>query len=189
IADPDLTLDIRTDSAAPAFTPAATQTLLRALNACPDGIARLSDSLPGTPETSSNIGVITTDDTSAHIVCMVRSSVDSARDALCARIADTFALAGGACDLGAAYPGWQPNPKAPILALISRIYATQKGTEPTISTIHAGLECAILGAAYPHWEMVSIGPAIRHPHSPDERVGIKSTETFWNLLTATLEAI
>jgi dipeptidase D len=188
-ADPGLAISVGETEAAPTFSADATAALLRAINACPDGIARLSDSLPGTPETSSNVGVISTDANGARVVCMVRSSVDTARDALCARITDAFALAGGTAGLGAAYPGWQPNPSAKILALLSETQARLRGEAPEISTIHAGLECAILGAAYPHWEMASIGPVIRNPHSPDERVSIASVGHFWNLLTETLAAV
>lgn len=188
-ADPGVAISLDTAMASPAFSGEATAALLRAISACPDGIARLSDTLPGTPETSSNVGVISTDDSGARIVCMVRSSVDTARDALCARIADAFALAGGSAELGAPYPGWQPNPGAKILGLLSETQARLRGAAPEITTIHAGLECAILGAAYPEWEMASIGPVIRNPHSPDERVSITSVGHFWGVLTETLAAV
>ncbi len=188
-ADPGLAIEVATAAAEPAFAADASAALLRAINACPDGIGRLSDTLPGTPETSSNVGVIATTETGVQVTCMVRSSVDSARDALCARIEDAFGLAGGSATLGAPYPGWQPNPDAKILGLLSEIHAKRRGAAPEISTIHAGLECAILGAAYPHWEMASIGPVIRNPHSPDERVEIASVGHFWALLTETLSAV
>lgn len=188
-ADPGLAVEVETAAAATAFSAEASAALLRAINACPDGIGRLSDTLPGTPETSSNIGVIATTEAGVQITCMVRSSVDSARDALCARIEDVFALAGGSVRLGAPYPGWQPNPEAKILGLLSEVHARRRGAAPEISTIHAGLECAILGAAYPRWEMASIGPVIRNPHSPDERVEIASVGHFWGLLTETLAAV
>ncbi len=188
-ADPGLAISLDAAPAQPAFSGEVTARLLRAINACPDGIARLSDTLPGTPETSSNVGVISTDANGARVVCMVRSSVDTARDALCARISDAFVLAGGSAELGAPYPGWQPNPEAKILAILSETQTRLRGEAPEITTIHAGLECAILGAAYPRWEMASIGPVIRGPHSPDERVSIPSVGHFWGLLTQTLAAV
>lgn len=189
-ADPGLIVEVeRSTTPAPVIPAEASAALIRAINACPDGIARLSDTLPGTPETSSNLGVIATAEDGVRITCMVRSSVDSARDALCARIEDAFALAGGRAEFGPAYPGWQPNPEARILGVLSEIHAKGCGAPPEISTIHAGLECAILGAAYPHWDMASIGPVIRNPHSPDERVEIASVGRFWRLLTGTLAAV
>ncbi len=188
LADPGLTVSVES-ATPPTAVFADALPLLRAINACPDGIARLSDTLPGAPETSGNVGTIATEDDGIHIVYMVRSSVNSARDAAAARIADVFALIGGDSQLGTPYPGWRPDPKARILSLLSRVHAACTGTPAKLDTIHAGLECAILGATYPHWEMASIGPNIRHPHSPDERVEIASVGRFWSLLTATLEAV
>ncbi len=187
-ADPGLSIAVEA-AKAPADGFADATPPLRALSACVDGIARLSDTLPGVPETSSNIGVIATEESGVRIVCMVRSSVDTARDALVARIADLFALAGGETRLGEPYPGWKPDPKARILALLSDLYRQRTGTAPAVDSVHAGLECAILGATYPNWEMVSIGPNIRNPHSPDERVEVASVGNFWTLLTAALEAV
>jgi dipeptidase D len=188
LADPGLAIAVE-DAALPAAVFADAQPFLRALYACPDGIARLSDTLPGVPETSSNVGVVSTGAAGIEIVCMVRSSVDTARDALAERIVDAFAPAGGGARLGAPYPGWKPNAKARILALLSDLYRRRTGRAPVVDSIHAGLECAILGATYPNWEMASIGPNIRSPHSPDERVEIASVADFWALLTDALEAV
>ena len=55
--------------------------------------------------------------------------------------------------------------------------------------IHAGLECGILGMNYPHMDMISFGPTIRYPHSPDEKVNIATVEKFWDYLVKTLAAI
>jgi dipeptidase D len=62
-----------------------------------------------------------------------------------------------------------------------------KGVEPGVVAMHAGLECGILGATYPNWDMISIGPTIQHPHSPDERVHILSVGRFWKVLLKLLE--
>ncbi len=188
LADPGLTIAVEA-TAAPAAVFADATPLLRAINACPDGIARLNDTLPGVPETSCNLGVIASGENGVEIVTMVRSSVDSARDALADRVADAFALAGGTARLGTPYPGWKPNPASPTLALLGELHRRRTGQEPLVDSVHAGLECAILGATYPNWDMVSIGPSIRSPHSPDERVEIASVGNFWTLLTAALEAV
>ena len=67
------------------------------------------------------------------------------------------------------------------------LYARLFGAEPHVTSIHAGLECGIMGAKYPNWDMISFGPTIRHPHSPDEKVNIASVGRFWTLLTETLK--
>ena len=58
-----------------------------------------------------------------------------------------------------------------------------------VMAIHAGLECALLGAKYPNWDMVSFGPTIVHPHSPDERVKIDTVGRTWEFVKAILENI
>ena len=72
---------------------------------------------------------------------------------------------------------------------MKQVYQEMYGKTPEVKVIHAGLECGILGAIYPHWEMVSFGPTIRHPHSPDEKVNIETVGRFWKFLVATLEQI
>jgi len=37
--------------------------------------------------------------------------------------------------------------------------------------------------------MISFGPTIRFPHSPDEKVNIKTVQMFWDFLLATLADI
>ena len=56
-------------------------------------------------------------------------------------------------------------------------------------TVHAGLECGILGRNYPEMDMISFGPTLRYPHSPDEKVDIASVQKFWDFLVATLAAL
>ena len=48
---------------------------------------------------------------------------------------------------------------------------------------------AIGGEKYPGMQMVSFGPTIVDPHSPNERVQISSVESFWNYLKLVLESL
>ena len=98
-------------------------------------------------------------------------------------------LAGATITLSGAYPGWKPNMDSPILNTMLKVYKEKFGTEPTIKAIHAGLECGLFGVCYPHWDMISFGPTICHPHSPDERVNIESVGKFWDFLVETLKNI
>ena len=68
-------------------------------------------------------------------------------------------------------------------------YRREFGDEPRVITIHAGLECGIIGRNYPGMDMISFGPTIEHPHSPDERVNIKTVQKFWQFLLATLREL
>jgi len=56
------------------------------------------------------------------------------------------------------------------------------GNVPKVMAIHAGLECGILGRNYPGMDMISFGPTIKNPHSPDEKVNIPTVQKFWKYL-------
>ena len=119
----------------------------------------------------------------------MRSSVDSAKEELGSRTKAVFELAGAKVKFSGAYPGWKPNMDSAILKTMQEVYNKNFGKIPEIKAIHAGLECGILGGNYPHWDMISFGPTIRFPHSPDEKVNIATVQKFWDYLVATLEGI
>ncbi|MEL7589611.1 MAG: aminoacyl-histidine dipeptidase [Prolixibacteraceae bacterium] len=165
--------------------------LTKSVIACPNGVIRLSDNVPGLVETSSNLAMISSNevDGTIGISFLMRSSVDSAKDELARRLEALFTLAGADVSLSGSYPGWKPNLESPILKTMSRVYKEKYGKTPEIKAIHAGLECGILGGSYPDWDMISFGPTIRFPHSPDEKVHIASVQKFWDFLKETLKNI
>ena len=162
---------------------------LDSIHACPNGVIRMSDAMAGLVETSTNLASVTAQDGIITICCLLRSSVDSAKEELVERLESVFTLAGGYVQNNGAYPGWKPNLDSPILNAMQKVYETRWGKVPEIRAIHAGLECGLLGAVYPHWDMISFGPTIRSPHSPDERVNVASVAKFWEYLTLTLENV
>jgi dipeptidase D len=165
--------------------------LTKSVLACPNGVIRMSDSVPGLVETSTNLASVKSDSEGKiiAIACLMRSSVDSAKEILATRIDAVFSLAGAQVDFSGAYPGWQPNMASPILKTMQSVYQQKYGKVPEIKAIHAGLECGILGGTYPHWDMISFGPTIRFPHSPDEKVNIASVQKFWDFMVETLKHI
>ncbi|MCK9164127.1 MAG: M20/M25/M40 family metallo-hydrolase, partial [Bacteroidales bacterium] len=120
---------------------------------------------------------------------LLRSSVDSAKMELTEKMSSIFELAGAKISFDGAYPGWKPNMESPILKTMQTTYNTLFGKTPEIMAIHAGLECGLLGGVYPSWDMISFGPTIMSPHSPDERVEIASVQKFWDYLLATLKNV
>ena len=98
-------------------------------------------------------------------------------------------MAGAEAYFDGAYPGWKPNANSAIVKLAHKVYKKKFNKEPKITAVHAGLECAILGAKYPNWDMMSFGPTLEHPHSPDERVNIKSVGVFYDFLCTLLKNI
>jgi dipeptidase D len=167
----------------------AQQQLIHLVCACPHGVMRMSDAMPGLVETSNNLAIVRSMGGEVEIQCLLRSSVDTAREALCGRISSLFALAGVAVRFNGAYPGWQPNPDSSLLQLLRETYADLHGRAARVGAIHAGLECGIIGGLRPDLDMISFGPTIQWPHSPDERVHIPSVLDFWELLLATLENV
>jgi len=165
--------------------------LTHAIVACPNGVIRMSDSMPGLVETSTNLAIVKSDSDAKtiNIACLMRSSVDTARAELGSRMDSVFSLAGAKVTLAGGYPGWKPNMESPILKTMQGVYQSKFGRIPEIKAIHAGLECGILGGTYPSWDMISFGPTIRFPHSPDEKVNIESVSKFWDFLVETLKSI
>lgn len=163
--------------------------LIRAVLACPDGVERMSDSMPGMVETSNNMAMVKIFRGEFFVKSLMRSSVDSAKEALARKLESVFELAGISVSFTGGYSGWAPNPDSEILATMKKTYSEMYGKEPLVMAIHAGLECGILSGAYPNWDMVSMGPTLLSPHSPDERANIPSVQKAWDFLKAVLVAV
>lgn len=164
--------------------------LINSILACPNGAVRMIDSMPDTVETSNNLAVVQSQNGKIVVNTLLRSSVETAKEALAQSIQAVFELASADRILfDGAYPGWKPNPDSSILKEMQEIYNQMYGKKPSVMAIHAGLECGILGSKYPNWDMISFGPTICSPHSPDERVNIESVGRFWEFLKATLKNV
>ena len=163
--------------------------LINGVTACPNGVFRFIPELPTVVETSNNVAIVKSDGNKIECKCLIRSSVESRKQELASMVVSTFALAGAKVELAGDYPGWQPNLKSPILKEMTKVYENNYGKTPKIMIIHAGLECGILGIHYPKMDMISFGPTIRYPHSPDEKVNIATVQKFWDFLLATLQNI
>ena len=162
---------------------------VRAIIACPDGVERMSSEMAGLVETSNNLAMVKIEGGEFSVKTLMRSSVDTAKDALAKKFESIFALAGIETSFAGGYSGWAPNPDSAILATMKKVYNDLYGKEPAVMAIHAGLECVIHSGAYPHWDMVSCGPTLMSPHSPDERANIPSVAKCWEFLKAVLENI
>ncbi len=163
--------------------------LFKAVDECPNGVIAMNKDMEGVVETSSNLAVIKSEGGKINIGSLQRSAVDAERDKISSVIYKVFSDAGAETENVGAYPGWKPNVDSPILKTMKDVYNNKFGKVPEVKVIHAGLECGILGSKYPNWDMISFGPTIRSPHSPDERVNIESVEKFWDYLVETLKNV
>ncbi len=190
IADPDVKIRVVNTSAGRRVLTAASQiAVINFLYGCPIGPSRMSDRIEGVVETSNNLATITTKEKHIRIECLVRSLIDSARDDLAGSVESVFRLAGANIWKSNGYPGWQPNPSSGVVTHMQEVYRRMYGSEMAVRTVHAGLECGIIGAVLPDLDMVSCGPTIRHPHSPSEKIHIGSVKKFWDFLLETLRTL
>ena len=161
--------------------------LMAAVVACPDGVEKMSMAMEGLVQTSNNLARVVSDGKSVKLQTLMRSSVRSEKEALGDAIKAVFELAGAEVELSGSYDGWNPNMESPILKAMLASYEALYGKRPAVTAIHAGLECGIIGSNYPNLDMISFGPTICYPHSPDEKVNIASVGKFYDFLLHTLK--
>ncbi|MBA6415129.1 aminoacyl-histidine dipeptidase [Colwellia sp. 6M3] len=171
------------------WTQATQNNILRALNACPNGVLRMSDDIEGIVETSLNLGVMRSKGNKFVAMSLIRSLHDDGRLEAQTMVQSVFDLAGANMGFSGAYPGWKPDTSSALMQTVRDTYQSLFNKVPEIMVIHAGLECGLFKTAYPNWDMVSFGPTIKFPHSPDEKVNIAAVEQYWQLLLAVLANI
>jgi len=178
-----------TDGPSTIIDKASQDILLKMICGMPNGVIRMDPDVPGVTETSTNLAIVKTIDGEIDVLCLLRSSVDTAKFSLGSSLQCVLELAGAEVTHSGNYPGWKPNMDSPILTTMQSVYERDFGRIPEVKVIHAGLECGIIGDVYPGLDMISFGPTIRFPHSPDEKVHIESVQKFWDFLVKTLEEI
>lgn len=166
-----------------------TQKITTAIQSVCNGVFCMSSAIPGLVETSSSFARVQIKNGNFITQSLQRSSVDSAKLNVAYTVAAPLKLMGCTIEHTGAYPGWKPNPNSPILELMEKKYEELFGDKPKVFAIHAGLECGILGERYDGLDMISFGPTIKHPHSPDEKVNIASVQKFWKFLLEILKSI
>lgn len=161
--------------------------ILRSIYTAHNGVYAMSRTIEDLVETSNNIARVIIKDGEIKVLCLTRSSVESAKFDLANALRSAFELSGCEVTFTGSYPGWEPNVNASILKVLKEQYEILFGEKPNVVACHAGLECGILGQNYPEMEMISFGPTIRGAHSPDEKVSISSVQKFWKYLLEILK--
>ncbi len=170
--------------------PIVQDNLIKAVEGTPNGVIRMSASMPGLVETSTNLSIVRLTDKVIEVLGLIRSSVDTAKEDVENMFEAIYKLAkADKIWFDGRYPGWKPNPDSDILKVMKKVYKDMFGEEPKVTAIHAGLETGLLGGKYPNWDMISIGPTIKYPHSPDEKVHIGSVQKYWDFLLEVLKNI
>jgi len=163
--------------------------LLNILNIMPNGPILLHPEIPNLVHTSTNLASIKTKDDFIIIITSQRSVEEPSKKEISEKIESLFNL--DELDVNIEhpedYPGWVPNFNSKLLSISKEVYKKQFHEDPNIEIIHAGLETGILKLKFPNLEMISLGPTLKNPHSPDERLKIASIEKFWNFLIKLLK--
>ena len=169
---------------------ATAKTLILSLYSAPHGVYSMSRDLEGLVETSTNLAAVKfIDGNKIKVTTSQRSSVESRKHDIAAQVETHFLLAGAEIDHSDGYPGWAPNMDSTIMRVCSEAYEELYNVKPAIKAIHAGLECGLFLAKYPHLDMVSVGPTMTGVHSPDEKLYIPHVEKFWHHLALPLRKV
>ena len=163
--------------------------LIDAILACHDGVLRNIPSMPSIVETSSNLAIINIGNGKAEILILARSSSESMLEYEQEMFEAVFGMAGMKVEYGGQYGAWQPNFDSPIAAQMAALYERMEGKPALVQVVHAGLECSIIGEVYPKMDLISFGPTLRSPHTPNERCNIPSVGRFWEFLKTLLAEI
>ena len=171
------------------WTDEATTRLLDAIALVPTGPLALSPDFDDLVETSTSLGEAITEGDRLTLHSLSRSSNDSALPEVIGALDAAARLAGGELEVKHNYNGWRPDLDSAALAAAKSVYERLFGEPPIVTAVHAGLETAVIGSKVAGLDMLSFGPQIEFPHSPDERVSIPTVERFWKLLVAFVDEV
>jgi dipeptidase D len=175
------------DVEARALSLAETEQVLAVIMAMPHGVAGLSTVWPGVVETSGNLARVTLAGERLTLLTSLRSSDMARLDEITLRVSAIARLAGAQVRTDKRYPAWAVDLESDLLARCRAVYADLFSAEAEVAVMHAGLECGVIGAKYAGMEMISIGPTLEFPHSPQERLYLPAVEKVWGFLVALLK--
>lgn len=163
--------------------------VIKMLNLIPNGIQTMSMDIENLVESSTNLGVLRTTDSTVTFECAVRSSVKSLKEDITARMELLVTELGGNLELISDYPAWEYAKDSNLEKVCIEAYKNLTGKEPIIMALHAGLECGLLLDKIPNAEAISFGPNMYDVHTPNEHLSISSTENTWKYLLEVLKSI
>lgn len=165
------------------------EALVSCLDMIPQGVVKMSESMPGTVETSNNVGRISSAEDHIFVSTHTRSFIDDDMAALSKQIADTFRKYDAESEVVMSAPAWQENQHSPFLQLVSNTFHDVLGWRPRMVAMHFVLEAGFFVQHYPGIQIASIGPRIVEPHSTSERVELSTVEDIWKVLIELLKRL
>ena len=189
-SEPNLIIEVNNiDSITHGLSKIDSNEVVNAIYSVFNGVFKMSQSIDGLVETSSSLARVILNEGSFITQSLQRSSVESSKLDIAKTIGASFLNIGAEVEHSGSYPGWAPNTDSEILDIMVTLYKNMFDSDPKVQACHAGLECGILNERYPGLDMISFGPTIKNPHSPDEKVHIASVQKFWSLFVEVLKVI
>ena len=189
-SEPDLIIEVNNiDSITHGLSKIDSNEVVNAIYSVFNGVFKMSQSIDGLVETSSSLARVILNEGSFITQSLQRSSLESSKLDIAKTIGASFLNIGAEVEHSGSYPGWAPNTDSEILDIMVSLYKNMFDSDPKVQACHAGLECGILNERYPGLDMISFGPTIKNPHSPDEKVHIASVQKFWSLFVEVLKVI
>jgi len=188
--DPNLKVDVSScEPSKTAIERSSQVKLLNLLHGLPHGVHQMNYDIKTLVNTSTNLATISVKENTIVIGMSSRSPMKSALQDIRDRIKAIASLSDAKVSEGMPYPGWKPDLQSKILALSKKTFKDMFKTEPKIEAIHAGLECGIIGEKFLGMDMISIGPTLKNPHSPEEQLHISTVDKFYRYLLKILESV
>lgn len=187
VTDPNVAVSVEDAGEGEAMDAASTKKVLCMLTCLPNGVQVMSADIAGLVQTSLNLGILTTEDSMVRASFCVRSSVDSQKEMLKARLSSLMEQLGGSVEFFGEYSGWEYLADSPLRDRLVAVFREQYSREPRIEAIHAGVECGIFAGKLPGLDCVSIGPDLFEIHTPRERMSISSVQRLWNFVLEVLK--
>ncbi len=189
--DPSITCSVEECEVQETVIPTkAIEALVNCLEQVPQGVVKMSEAMPGTVETSNNIGRIVTEENHIFVSTHTRSFIDNDMAVLSETIAKTFTAVGGATsEVVMSAPAWQEVQQSPFLQVVSNTFQDVLGWQPRMVAMHFVLEAGFFVQHYPGIQIASIGPRIVEPHSTSERVELRTIYDIWEVLLELLRRL
>ena len=171
------------------FHPTSKEKVVFFLVNVPYGVQKMSGTIEGLVETSTNIGILKTSEDEVLGSSSIRSSVETARDALSDKIQYLTEFLGGEYERQGVYPAWEYRKDSPLRDKMVEVYEEMYGEKPNVVAIHAGLECGLFYKKMEGLDCVSLGPDMKDIHTSEEVLSVSSTERVWKYLVKVLETL
>ncbi len=154
----------------------------------PNGVQNVNKAV-NIPETSTNLGVVITDESKITLRSALRSSKASKLEFMATTMVSLADRVGAVCNVNKPYPGWEYKEESELRDVFVQTFREQTGKEAIIEGIHAGLECGIFASKIDGLDIIAVGPSIFDPHTPKERVDYKSMDRTYTLIKNVLEKL